>query len=326
MRLAGYDSSGVPALVRATNRSDVCDAHPSNAVQASISVCICTFRRPDLLLHLLKTLEKQATNRRFCFSVVVADNDFNRSAEPVVAEFSATSELAVTYSCEPRQNIALARNEAVRHATGDFVAFIDDDEFPTDSWLSIMLEACEAYGAAGILGPVRPHFAEPPPRWIIEGRFFERPEPATGAVMPWQKCRTGNLLFRRKILKDVEEAFRPEFGTGGEDKDFFMRMTAVGHVFRWCNEGVVYETVPKDRCTRGYLLKRALLRGRNSLKHPVGRGNLIARSAVAAPAYLLLLPFTLVRGQHVFMRYCIKLCDHAGRILALFGLEPVRER
>ncbi len=304
----------------------MCDAEPSTAVQASVSVCICTFRRPALLLHLLRTLEKQATNGRFCFSVVVADNDSDRSAEPVVAEFSATSELAVTYGCEPQQNIALARNEAVRHATGDYIAFIDDDEFPTQSWLAIMLEACETYGAAGILGPVRPHFQEPPPGWIIDGRFFERPEPATGTVMAWQKCRTGNLLFRRDILEGVEEAFRPEFGTGGEDKDFFMRMASAGHVFRWCNEGVVYETVPTERCTRSYLLKRALLRGRNSLKHPVGRENLIVRSMLAAPAYLVALPFTLILGHHVFMRYCIKFCDHAGRLLALLGLEPVRER
>ena len=294
--------------------------------QKDISVCICTFQRPGLLRKLLERLEDQRTNGRFTFSVIVSDNDSGRSSERVVAEYVATSRIAVTYTCESRQNIALARNEALRHAAGDFVAFIDDDEFPENGWLGAMLEACEKYQAAGVLGPVRPHFEEPPPRWIVDGRFFERPEHQTGRVMEWEECRTGNLLFRRWILEGVQEVFKPEFGSGGEDKDFFMRMTRLGHVFRWCNEGVVYETVPKERWKRSYLVKRAMLRGRNVLKHPIGRAGLVARSFIAAPVYVMVLPFALILGHHVFMKYCIKFGDHAGRILALLGLNPVRER
>jgi hypothetical protein len=40
----------------------------------------------------------------------------------------------------------------------------------------------------------------------------------------------------------------------------------------------------------------------------------------------MVLPFALILGHHVFMKYCIKFCDHAGRILTLLGLNPVRER
>ncbi len=291
-----------------------------------ITICVCTFQRPGMLGKLLEALEQQQTSGAFTFSIVVTDNDSRRSAQPVVDAFAAKSRIAVTYSCEPRQNIALARNEAVKHAAGDFIAFIDDDEFPDKGWLAAMLDTCERYQASGVLGPVRPHFDEPPPQWIVDGQFFERPEHPTGRIMEWEECRTGNLLFRRRILDGVEPVFNPEFGTGGEDKDFFMRMTRSGHIFRWCNEGAVYETVPKERWKRSYLLKRALLRGRNILKHPIGRGGLIVRSLLAAPAYLAVLPLALVLGQDVFMRYCIKLCDHAGRCLALLGLNPVRER
>jgi len=295
--------------------------------QKHISVCICTFQRPGLLHKMLARLEQQQTNGQFAFSVVVTDNDSRQSAQCVVAEFAATSRIAVKYSCEPRQNIALARNEALSHATGHFVAFIDDDEYPEDGWLAAMLEACERYQAAGVLGPVRPRFEEPPPRWIIDGRFWDRPEHGTGWIMDWQECRTGNVLFRHHIIKELREVFDPIFATGAEDTDFFRRMTGLGHVFRWCNEGVVYETVPKERCTRSYMLKRAMLRGRHSVNLPIGRVvRLVARSIVAAPVYLMMLPFTLLLGQHVFMKYCIKFCDHAGRILTLLRLNPVRER
>jgi glycosyltransferase involved in cell wall biosynthesis len=294
--------------------------------QPHITVCICTFHRLALLGRLLERLGHQRTDNRFSYSIVVADNDSDQSAQTVVVRFAGRSQIKTLYCSEPRQNIALARNQALTLATGSHVAFIDDDEFPDPEWLLMLLEACENYDAAGVLGPVRPHFEKPPPNWIIRGRFCERPEYPTGRVMDWEECRTGNVLFRRDILTGVTEAFRPEFGTGGEDKDFFMRMTQRGHVFRWCNEGVVYETVPPARWRRTYMLRRALLRGRNSLKHPIGRMNLIGRSFLAVPAYSVILPFTMLLGHHVFMKYCIRFCDHAGRILALLGLNPVRER
>jgi succinoglycan biosynthesis protein ExoM len=293
------------------------------AAQKHISVCICTYRRPGLLGSLLGRLEQQQTNGRFTYSIVVADNDAGQSSQQVVSAFAARSTIPTTYSCEPRQNISLARNEVLRHATGDFVAFIDDDECPENDWLAVMLEACETYRASGVLGPVRPRFEEPPPRWVIDGRFWERPEHRTGFVLSWRGCRTGNVLLRRSLLEGVPQAFDPKFGTGAEDQDFFRRMMGLGHVFVWCNEGAVYETVPKERCKRTYLLRRAMLGGRNSLNVPVGRAGRLAQSVAAVPAYLLMLPFALFMGQHVFMKYCIRFCHHAGRLLALLRLNPV---
>src|SRR5215472_13091784 len=111
-----------------------------------------------------------------------------------------------------------------------------------------------------------------------------------------EECRSGNVLFRRSILDGESAPFREEFGNGGEDKDFFMRMTQKGHVFRWCNEGVTNETVPPERWTRGFMLRRALLRGKNILKHPEGRSRLVMESFVAVPIYAIALPLTLVAG------------------------------
>jgi len=290
-----------------------------------ISVCICAFRRPRHLKCLLEHLERQLTEDRFSFSIVVADNDHRQSSRAVVAKFAATSRIAVTYSCEAEQNISLARNEALRHATGDFVAFIDDDEFPDAGWLIEMLDALERYQVAGVLGPTLPCYEKPPPRWIVEGRFWERPHRHTGDVLEWKDCRTANVLLCRGILDNLHEVFDPVFGTGGEDQDFFRRMMRSGHAFRWCNEGLVHETIPTERCTRTYLLRRAMLRGRNSINQPPGRARLTFESLLAVPAYLSMLPFTLFFGQHVFMNYTVKLCDHIGRILALIGLNPVRE-
>jgi glycosyltransferase involved in cell wall biosynthesis len=290
------------------------------------TVCICTFRRPSYLKRLLEKLQQQSTRGAFSFSVVVCDNDARQSAASIVSAVRESGTMDISYCWEPRQNIALARNKALEQARGDFVAFIDDDEFPAAGWLEALVSACETYAADGVLGPVRPHFASPPPDWIVKGRLCQRPEHKTGRTMAWNECRTGNLLFRRRILERTTQPFRAEFGTGGEDTDFFMRLTQQGCAFIWSNEAIAYETVPPCRYTRRYMIKRALLRGRNILKLPVGRFALLARSLVAVPLYCMALPVLLLLGQHWFMRYCVKLCDHLGRLLAILGINPVGER
>lgn len=291
-----------------------------------ITVCICTFRRPTYLKRLLEKLQEQSTAGLFSFSAVVCDNDATQSGAAIVSAARESATIDITYCCEPRQNIALARNKALEQAHGDFVAFIDDDEFPVADWLQLLLSACDTYAADGVLGPVRPHFETPPPSWIVKGRFCQRPEHTTGMKLQWNQCRTGNLLFRRRILEGTAQPFREEFGTGGEDKDFFMRLTELGCVFVWCNEAIAYETVLPSRYSRRCMIRRALLRGRNSLKLPVGRLRLLGRSAVAVPIYCMALPVLLLLGQHWFMRYCVKLCDHLGRLLAVLGINPISER
>lgn len=291
-----------------------------------ITVCICTFRRPELLRRLLRELEHQETDGAFTFSAVVTDNDAQLTARPVVEEFATRARLQTVYCAEPRQNIALARNRAIQHAPGDYIAFLDDDEFPAPRWLCHLFALGSNPDVAGVLGPVRPHFDQTPPRWVIDGRFCERPEHPTGTVIPGGKCRTGNVLFRRRILEAVPGPFRAEFGTGGEDVDLFQRLAQLGHVFVWCNEAVALEIVPPMRWTRRYMLTRALLRGRNNMKFGNTRAKALLKSIVAVPVYSLVLPGTLLLGQHVFMKYVIRFCDHLGFVLASVGLNPVKKR
>ena len=288
---------------------------------STICVCICTFKRPHLLERTLEALAKQKTDGSFAYSVVVTDNDVQQSAKPVVDEFSAKETLDVFYCVEPQQNIALARNTALRHACGDYIALIDDDELPTEQWLTNLVRLCVQSGADGVLGPVRPQFDETPPSWLIRSKLCERPEYPTGLVLHWSQTRTGNVLLRSSTLKGVDDPFRKEFGNGGEDQDFFRRMNAQGRRFIWCNEAVVFEVVPQERWTRRYMFRRALLRGQNERLLLSARS--VLKSCFAIPLYALVLPLLFVVGQHLFMRYSVRLLDHAGKLFALLGLKPV---
>lgn len=313
-----FHERGLSSL-QSTSSSAVIHSH-------HICVCVCTFKRVELLTQLLERLDNQLTKELFTYSVVVADNDAAQSARQVVADFSATSHVHVTYCCESQQNIALARNTSIEHAKGNLIAFIDDDEFPTDDWLCNLFKTRLASGVDGVLGPVKPHFETDPPEWAVKGKFFERPTHATGFKMRWSECRTGNVLFSRSIMNGVGPPFRSKFDTAGEDVDFFRRMVEKGCEFVWCDEAVVYEVVPSSRCTRSYLLKRALLRGSNFSKHPTDRIKNGATSLIAVPCYALSLPILALFGQHVFLKYLIKLLDHASRLLAFVGLKLVTQR
>jgi succinoglycan biosynthesis protein ExoM len=272
----------------------------------------------------LEDLRCQYTDNRFEYSIVVVDNDQLQSAKAVATAFNESS-VPVKYCMEPQQNIATARNKAIENAAGDFVAFIDDDEFPTKHWLLTLFNACIEYGVDGVLGPVKPHFDKGVPKWVVKGKFYDRPTYRTGFVIDGKKGRTGNVLLKSRLFADGQQPFRPEFRTG-EDQDFFRRMIERGHVFVWCDEAVAYETVPPVRWKRRFMLRRALLRGANSVIHPTFGAVDVAKTAIAVPIYMAVLPLAFFMGHHRFMLVSVKLFDHLGKLLALLGIRPVKEQ
>jgi succinoglycan biosynthesis protein ExoM len=286
-----------------------------------ISVCICTFKRPALLRRTLESVCAQQTGALFTHSIVVSDNDKSASGRAAADDIASRSAVAIKYTVEPRQGIAMARNNAVANATGDYIAFIDDDEFAPADWLLTLFKAIGQFGSDGVLGPVDPHFDADAPRWVVKGGFYQRPVVATGTVLDFKKCRTGNVLLKRELFAG-SEPFNPEC-LCGEDQDFFKRMIGEGKRFVWCHEAPAYEVVPPVRWKRSFLVRRALFRGvfaqRNHGLQPVR----VLQALVFAPLYALVLPIALVFGQARFMTCVFKLSFHTGRLCALFGYNPI---
>src|SRR5262249_14329387 len=145
------------------------------------------------------------------------------SARTVVSEIAAQSVIPMKYCLQPVQNIALARNTALENAKGNFIAFMDDDEIPVSEWLRNLFVTINDYKVDGVLGPVKPYFEEGAPQWLVKGGFYDRPAHLTGQVLPWSKCRTGNVLLKNELFVGDAQPFNPQC-LSGEDQDFFRRM------------------------------------------------------------------------------------------------------
>jgi succinoglycan biosynthesis protein ExoM len=289
-----------------------------------ICVCVCTYKRPQCLQRLLTELAGQDTHGLFTFSIVVADNDELQSAKAAVLDFAAQRSIPITYCVEPRQGIALARNKAIENASGDFIALIDDDEFPTSHWLLTLFKTCEEHQVDGVLGPVKRHFDGEPPNWIVKSDFYERPVNRTGSIVKWWEARSGNVLLNKKVFEAGEHPFRPQFRVG-EDQDFFRRMIEKGHKFIWSADAVVYEAISPARWKATYMLRKALLRGASARLQPSFGAISLGKSLVAAVVYTVALPFAMMLGYHRFLTLLVKLFDHLGKLLAFAGINPIKD-
>ena len=313
---------------QADSKKALCLSAPS-LDSPHISVCVCTFKRPAFLADLLRGLLTQTTEEKFTYSIVLVDNDRHESGRSTADQFRSERPEAISYFVEPEQSIALARNRAATQATGDYVAFIDDDEVPIEDWLLKMYCALIKFQADGVLGPVKPRFAATPPTWILKAGIFDRPNSQdfpSGSVLHWDQTGTGNALIQRRVFDEIEGPFRVDFASGGEDIDFFRRAIGRGKVFIWCADAVAYETIPAERTRVSFQLKRALLRGKASLATPSGHSIGLLKSVAACAVYTMLLPISLLFGRHVFLKYLVKNCDHLGKLLAFVGVDPIGQK
>lgn len=291
-----------------------------------ITVCICTYRRAELLDTLLSALQNQKTRNQFTFSVRIVDNDFAQSATLVAEKWKTSSLVQVEYLLEPCQNIARARNCAVAGLGREYIAMLDDDEVPCDDWLFRLFSLIENSFADGILGPVRPAYPSGCPAWLQLSGLCDRPTHATGQELEYYQTRTGNVLFRRNLFVGEVEPFKVEFGLeGGEDIDFFKRKIAQGHRFVWCNEAEAFETVPKSRWNLGYYFRRQLRLGGllgERQKSVLQTVRSFFSCLVHGVSCLSMLGF----GKQHYSKYIVRFAYHFGYLCAALGVSWSRTR
>jgi GT2 family glycosyltransferase len=162
--------------------------------------------------------------------------------------------------------LSAARNLGVRYATGDIVAFIDDDAIAFPDWLERMVRVFyEHPEAIGVTGPAFPKWEGGNPEWFPEEFFWllSCPTPSwTGYVQPTQiRSAWGvNMAFRREAFGTTgfSEAFMGGERTAADDVEFSLRVRkATGRPIIFDPSTSVYHKVYKHRLSAIFIRRKA---------------------------------------------------------------------
>ncbi|MGE3267543.1 MAG: glycosyltransferase family 2 protein [Chloroflexota bacterium] len=202
---------------------------------SSISVVIPTHGRPDLLRRCLTSLLAQEfpADR---MEIVVVEDGGPGAAEAVVHEASKRSVgVRLSYLAVPQGGPGAARNAGLRLATGDVIAFTDDDTIPDRCWLQEGVAALRA-GADAVSG-----------RTIVP--LLDRPTDAEVNVQGLERATfaTCNVFVKRAWLERVggfDSQFRRAYR---EDSDLEFRLLDAGARIVRADSAVVVHPPRRER-------------------------------------------------------------------------------
>lgn len=195
----------------------------------TISVLVCTYRRPRGLQRLLDSLVGQVKGRTGREIVVVNDGTHDAAYEAVLAPFRD----AIRYHrLEDNVGIAAARNISAALARNDYLVFTDDDTVPPSHWLDWLsmrlLEHPELDVVAGTTKPLWPQNPSFFARVRAEHDLFPTTEDTGGTIIFPTAC----VAIRRALFEEMGGFGFPNFPDAGEDTELATRLFRRGAVMR----------------------------------------------------------------------------------------------
>jgi GT2 family glycosyltransferase len=198
----------------------------------TVSVIVITLNRPECVR---KCLECLAAQTRLPEQVMVVDASPGEETRAVVEEFR---EVKYLRNDGGMGRMTVSRNIGLMQATGEIIAFVDDDAFAHEGWLAGLLAAytSEEIGAVG--GRALNNQPEEETRGVdrigrlnrngeLEGWFAADP----GTVIEVDHVMGCNMSFRRSVLAQLG-GFREDYpGISGirEDSDMCLRVKQLGY-------------------------------------------------------------------------------------------------
>ena len=295
-----------------------------------VSIVIPTCDRNDLLVEAVRSCLEQQSVKSGAYEVIIVDNSPDAGARGVVAEnFSGPQ---VVYVHEPRPGVSHARNTGVATATGEYVAFLDDDEKAPPLWLSAMLSHVQR-GALAVFGPVNEYVDEEfkdihdPDTISIVQRDLNLPDGADASDL-YHYLGTGNSMFSRKMCFENDQPFALEFNEGGEDIHLLSQLRQRGIKLIWAADAVVDEYVPASRLTVKYQAERKFRAGQGRTRVELRRPRIgiflavfwIAAGFAQVALYSLcyLISFVTFSPKR---KYLVKVAGGAGKVLFFVGAQ-----
>ncbi len=313
----------------------------------TVSVIVATFNRAALLDDCLEHLRRQ----RFApgDEVIVVDNGSTDDTAAVVTRHQSRDgvPLRLLHESMPGKSRAIARALAV--ATGDILAFTDDDVNVDQEWLDAVRAAMADSEVALAGGPVRPRWQATVPQWIRRARDRHPRLGAPLALLDYgdrpialgpRTVLGANLAVRREVFAKVG-GFPTHLGKlrgtllSGEDHELCRRVQDAGFRAIYVPNAAVEHWVPAERARASYFLRwfywsgitHAIMDGDG----PPGTGRpshglplyLFARAATASAG---LLGALLTCHGTSALNHAIDIAFAAGYTAERWGLTPRTEQ
>lgn len=246
----------------------------------SVVICVYTEARWDAMAAAIASLRQPPAPTEV---LVVVDHHpelFRR----VQAAFPDV--IAVTND-GPR-GLSGARNSGVAAATGEIIAFLDDDAVADKGWLRYLLKPFAQPQVAAVGGSVQPDWEITPPRWLPEEFYWVvgcsyRGLPVARGVV--RNPIGANMAFRRDVFSKIG-GFHSDVGrvgtlpAGCEETELCIRLRQrmPDAVIMYEPRAVVFHRVPQQRLTWRYFRSRCYAEGRSKaiVSRLVGAGDGLA--------------------------------------------------
>ncbi len=227
----------------------------ANSVQVTqppqVSVCITHFNRPALLKQAVQSIRLQTHPN---LQIVIVDDASTDPEAAVVLDELAHSlgENGIVVRHQANRYLGAARNTAVRHARGEFVFFLDDDDYAHPHQVETLVRTALAT-RADIVTSFCDRFAGTSPpepgqisaeRWLMLGNA-----PSVGFFR--NVFGPSAALFRRSALETLG-GFSEVSGVGAEDWELFARAALNGLNLQTVPQALFwYRQTPRSMCATG---------------------------------------------------------------------------
>jgi O-antigen biosynthesis protein len=194
-----------------------------------VSVVVCSYNGSRTIRQCLNGLLKLKYPD---FEVIVVD-DGSTDATAAIADQSGFRVIST-----PNQGLSGARNVGLSAATGEIVAYIDDDAYPDPHWLTYLAATFMNTSHAGVGGPNVP----PPGNGWIADCVAHAPGGPVHVLVSDQEAEHipgCNMAFRKAALLEIN-GFDPQFRAAGDDVDVCWRLQKKGYTLGFSPAAMVW--------------------------------------------------------------------------------------
>jgi glycosyltransferase involved in cell wall biosynthesis len=197
-----------------------------------ISVAVCTHNGARTIRDCCEGLERLEYPN---YEVIVVDDGSTDTTASIVREYGFRL-ISTT-----NQGLSNARNTALLAATGEVIAYIDDDAYPDPQWLTYLVSTFLNPISANCAGVGGPNIA-PSGDGLIADCVAHAPGGPVHVLLTHRQAEHipgCNMAFRVSSLKSIG-GFDPQFRVAGDDVDVCWRLQQAGWSLGFSPSAVVW--------------------------------------------------------------------------------------